>query len=255
MELTEVEFWDNYWRSCELPSTVNHDFSFERCLAQEIRASLPDVSGEVFEVGCAPGKWLAFMAETFGMRASGIDYSEAGMRSTLKNFEILDLPSNTILAGDFFTTAPPRQFDVVMSFGFIEHFDDPESVVQRHLDWLKPGGHLIIGVPNFNGIYKPIQAVLDQEILDKHNLDIMNLDYFSKLGKRLDLEPVTIKYLGSFEPSLPIARPGFGNPLQAATKVGIKLAAKLRQAKFFDRFNNKYVSSYILAIYRKSPVS
>jgi 2-polyprenyl-3-methyl-5-hydroxy-6-metoxy-1,4-benzoquinol methylase len=41
----------------------------------------------------------------------------------------------------------------VISFGFIEHFDNPENVIQKHLDLLKPGGILIVGVPNFTGIH------------------------------------------------------------------------------------------------------
>ena len=172
MELTEVQFWDNYWANCKLPSTVDMSFSFERCLAQALKGNLHGIKGDVFEVGCAPGKWLAFMAKEFAMNPSGIEYSEAGMIATLENFKILQLAPDSIWTGDFFQTEPARQFNVVMSFGFIEHFDDVDDVVELHLQWLKPGGILILGVPNFCGIYSVIQGVLDREILNKHNLKI-----------------------------------------------------------------------------------
>jgi SAM-dependent methyltransferase len=252
MKLTDVNFWEQYWAGVQLPSEVDWALSSDRCLAEALNQHLQAQGGTAFEVGCAPGKWLAFMAREFGMAPSGIEYTEAGMKATLRNFSQLGLSPDEIVTGDFFSTEPTRQFDTVMSFGFIEHFDDPEAVVERHLRWLKPGGRLVLGVPNFTGIYKLIQAILDQTLLDKHNLSIMNTAYFEALGKKLRLEQDFIGYIGSFEPSLPIARPGYGSLAQNLLKIGIRLAVPLRRLRFFDRVNHPAISSYILAIYRKS---
>ena len=252
MELTEIKFWEDYWANCSLPSEVDWNFSFDRCLGSAIKKNLPTTSGEVLEVGCAPGKWLAYMAREFGLKPSGVEYSDAGMKATLENFKILGLTPDAIFTGDFFEMKPPRQFDAVMSFGFIEHFSDVDSVVERHLQWLKPGGVLILGVPNFTGIYSPIQRVLDKNILEKHNLDIMNLDYFRGLGRRLSLEPVFLDYVGSFEPTLFIANYRLGNPLQVIVRAGLWIARRIRRWRWFDRFNHHSYSGYILAIYRKS---
>lgn len=251
MELTEVKFWESFWANCKLPSTVDMSHSFDRCLARELKKNLPDIKGDVFEVGCAPGKWLAFMAKEFAMNPSGIEYSEAGMIATLENFKILRLAPGSILTGDFFQAKPEHQFDVVMSFGFIEHFDNVDEVVDLHLDWLKPGGVLILGVPNFCGIYFTIQGILDRELLDKHNLKIMNLDYFRSLVARFKLKPIFLDYIGSFEPDLPIPKHRFGNPLQFAVKGLLWITRRIRRIQMLDRLNNRFISSYILAIYRK----
>lgn len=251
MELTEVKFWENYWANCSLPSLADENLSFDRCLGRAIKKNLTITSGEVLEVGCAPGKWLAFMAREFGLKPSGVEYSDAGMKATLENFRILGLTPDAIFTGDFFEMKPPRQFDAVMSFGFIEHFSDVDSVVERHLQWLKPGGVLILGVPNFTGVYSPIQAVLDKDILEKHNLDIMNLDYFRGLGRRLSLEPVFLDYVGSFEPTLFIANYRVGNPLQVIVRAGLWFARWIRRWRWFDQFNHPLISGYILAIYKK----
>ena len=252
MELTEVKFWDEYWNNCELPSTVDYNFSFDRCLAEALKESILDIDGEVLEVGCAPGKWLAFMSTEFGLTPNGIEYSEAGMKATLKNFKLLQLSSGDIQTGDFFNLKPNKQFDVVMSFGFIEHFTNVDEVVELHMQWLKPGGKLILGVPNFRGIYYFLQKVLNQEILDKHNLNIMDLNYFHHLAERYKLKPIVIRYLGSFEPALPIASQKRSNPLQFVIRAGLWLARKIRRFKMFDKINGRFFSSYILAIYRKS---
>lgn len=252
MELTEVKFWDDYWAKTKLPVTIDPDFSFDRCLAQTLKKNLPDISGEVLEVGCAPGKWLAFMAKEFGLKPSGIEYSEAGMNATMRNFQLLGLEPGFIRAGDFFQIKPDRQFDVVMSFGFIEHFTEADGVVELHLQWLKPGGILILGVPNFCGINSFLQRILDKGLLDKHNLNIMNLDYFANLTIRFNLESIFLNYIGSFEPALPISKPRIENPLQFMAKSFIWLTRRARRIKLLDALNNRLFSSYILAVYKKS---
>lgn len=251
MELTEVEFWEKYWQNCQLPAEVDFELAFDRCLSQSILANMPKVSGEVFEIGCAPGKWLAYMAKTFSLIPSGLEYSYAGMKATKRNFDLLGLTGGEVYSGDFFELQPEKQFDVVMSFGFIEHFTNVDEVVDRHLKWLKPGGVLILAIPNFNGVYRGIQRVLDKDILDKHNLDIMNLDYFNSLEQRFPLKPIYIDYVGSFEPSLPIAKHKYGNPLQIATKIILKTSQIIRKFKYFDSLNNRYISSCLLSIYKK----
>jgi len=251
MRLTEVAFWDDCWKRYPIPSAVDFNSPFDRCLARALLRNLRDIHGDVFEVGCAPGKWLAFMAENFGMKANGIEYSDAGTQATHRNFQALNLPVDTIIAGDFFDIKPEPRFDVVMSFGFIEHFDKPDAVVARHAAWLKPGGKLIIGVPNFNGIYKPLQTILDRSILDKHNLNIMNLGYFRGLVQPLRLELQSLEYVASFEPSLPVAERGFKNLAQFLVKVFLRVSVYIRRSPVFDDINASWLSAYILAIYRK----
>ncbi|MCR4288266.1 MAG: class I SAM-dependent methyltransferase, partial [Deltaproteobacteria bacterium] len=88
MELTEVKFWDDYWKGCGLPSAIDEGFSFDRCLAKELRRHLTGLSGKALEVGCAPGRWMAFLHE-LGLVPSGIEYSRAGVDITVRNLNML----------------------------------------------------------------------------------------------------------------------------------------------------------------------
>lgn len=251
MELTEVKFWDEYWANCKLPNVVDDNFSFDRCLARALKEDIHHVQGEVLEVGCAPGKWLAFMATEFKLQPNGIEYSDAGMSATLRNFQMLDLAFGRIQTGDFFQIKPDRQFDVVMSFGFIEHFSNVNNVVNLHTQWLKPGGTLILGVPNFRGINYFLQKLLNATILDKHNLEIMSPEFFYQLAELHQLKTVAVRYIGSFEPSLPIPLQGKNSALQFIVRGGLWLARKIRCLKVFDSINGRFFSSYILAVYKK----
>lgn len=250
MDLTETQFWENYWRNCPLPNLVDPNFSFDRCLSSKLEKYLPQLHGEIFEIGCAPGRWLAYLAKRHHLKPSGIEYSKAGMEATLRNLELLGVDAGEIHAGDFFSVNPEARFDVVLSLGFIEHFADPDAVVARHLAWLKPGGVLVLGVPNFRGIYRHLQSILDAEVLLKHNLDVMTPDYFERLGHKFHLDPLHIEYLGSFEPSLPVPSRSQKGLMQLMLRIMLRIGVRLR-SRWMDEINHPWFSSYLLAIYRK----
>ena len=258
--LTDAPFWDHYWKNIKLPCTVDQGFSFDRCLSRTLLQRIGELShaGEspgaagrksVLEIGAAPGKWLTmFPRESFSV--SGIEYSDAGLAALRKNMEMLSIEPGRLIHGDFFKVETEAVFDIVMSLGFIEHFDDPLMVVERHLEWLRPGGILIIGVPNFTGIHGFFQKHLDAGILQAHNTRIMNKEWFVRLGQKPGLRTHSIEYLGSFEPALPLTNRGLG-PKSFALKAFLRLAGYVRRWKFFDSINSPLISSYILGVYRK----
>jgi 2-polyprenyl-3-methyl-5-hydroxy-6-metoxy-1,4-benzoquinol methylase len=69
----------------------------------------------------------------------------------------LDVHADTI---QDFARTHQNAFDVVCYFQVLEHITDVQSFVQASVDALKPGGKLIICVPNNEGFLK----------YDKHNL-------------------------------------------------------------------------------------
>ncbi|MBI5563106.1 MAG: class I SAM-dependent methyltransferase [Deltaproteobacteria bacterium] len=251
MELTDARFWDAYWAKLRLPSEVDEKDSFDRCLAAALRKHLAGCAGSALEIGCAPGKWLVFMTKELGLKPSGIEYSEAGMSATIRNLGMLGVDYGEILSGDFFKLSPAPRFDVVASFGFIEHFNDVDAVISRHLEWCKPGAMLVLGVPNFRGIYRPLQSMLDKTILDKHNLGIMSLDWFKEAAQRHRLEIKYLGYIGSFEPALPIPPERARTPLRFIVKTALRLGRHARRPRIFDSINSGWFSSYMLLICKK----
>jgi len=256
--LTERMFWERYWKNLQLPAVVNPNFSFDRCLSTVLLNRLDNVPPphasknrrSILEIGAAPGKWLSLFPQD-RYTVSGIEYSQQGMHALRENMDLLGIKPLDLIHGDFFTLEPRACYDVVMSLGFVEHFDDPIPVIRRHVEWLRPGGVLVIGVPNFTGLHGFAQRLLDLDILRAHNTTMMNRDFFDSLPVHLEIDKLSFDYLGSFEPSLPMTyrRRTLTNILP---KVALRLASMLRRWRWFDHINSSFISSYMLAIYRKS---
>jgi len=255
--LTEQKFWELYWKNLQLPAVVNPNFSFDRCLSKALLARLDELPSplsskgrcSILEVGAAPGKWLAlFPPDRYAV--SGIEYSQQGMDALRRNMDLLGIMPLDLIYGDFFAIKPKASYDVVMSLGFVEHFDDPVQVIRLHTEWLCPGGALVIGVPNFTGLHGFAQRLLDREILRAHNTKMMNRTFFEALPASLGIDKWSFEYLGSFEPALPMTfRPK--TLTNIIPKVALRLASYLRRWRWLDCINSPFISSYMLAIYRK----
>jgi 2-polyprenyl-3-methyl-5-hydroxy-6-metoxy-1,4-benzoquinol methylase len=178
---TNQEHWDAAWQPTmrlRPPSRLNIDVRNLTSLLSRYVAP----GHRYIEVGCAPGKMLAWVATYRATETWGLDYSETGIRQSRQLFDALQLKAR-LEQGDFFDSSLPKgAFDIVTSFGFIEHFDDPTAAIDKHLELLAPGGVALITVPNYGGIYGRLQKRLDPENLALHNTAIMNLATLTGLG-------------------------------------------------------------------------
>jgi 2-polyprenyl-3-methyl-5-hydroxy-6-metoxy-1,4-benzoquinol methylase len=253
--LTDAAFWQDYWGRFSLPDAIDETRSFDRALARRLRTLLNGATGEVLEIGCAPGRWLAFFAREFGLGVAGIELTPDGVAATRRNMEMLGVMHADIREADFLSATPSPNYDVVVSLGFVEHFTDVDAVIARHAAWLRPGGRLIIGVPNFRGVHGWLQQRLDPEILAHHNLEIMDVGRLTRMGPAAGMVTESVRYLGSLEPSLPISRSGVKGVSDFVGKVLLRGLRVLRGApmigRALDHVNGSFISSYIRASYRK----
>jgi SAM-dependent methyltransferase len=100
--------------------------------------------------------------------------------------------------GDFFATDESRKFDVVYSNGFIEHFTKWEDVLLKHARLVKPGGLLMVSVPNFVGGFQSwFHQTLDHENYERHFTPSMNPEkWIQVLGD--SFEVVSCEYFSEF---------------------------------------------------------
>jgi SAM-dependent methyltransferase len=128
----------------------------------------------VLEVGCAPGKFLLWCALAKNAEVCGVEYASKSHQGVVDLFADASALAD-IRNEDFMeTTFEEKSFDVVFSFGVIEHFSDPRPMVQKHVSLLRPGGTALITVPNFGGVYGRLLRQLDKPVYDIHNVSIMS---------------------------------------------------------------------------------
>lgn len=155
-----------------------------------------DKTLKFIEVGCAPGGWMYYFNTYFGYQVEGIEYTESGSSLTRENLKALDIEAKVYTEDFLNNNLPKENYDVVFSCGFIEHFSNPTDIVQKHLDLLKSGGYLVMKNPNASGYNYKIQKLIDESILDKHNMDVMNIEYYDSLTESLGLEKIYTGYKG-----------------------------------------------------------
>lgn len=202
--------WDLLWKSAKRPKAFRNNplfyLQFNRLMEKHVKKD-----SKFLEIGCAGGKFLTYFGQNFNCELFGIDYSQAGCELAQKNLHLSGL-SGTIVCDDVFNcnSLPKQSFDIVFSGGFIEHFDNTEYVLQKHLEFLKPQGLLIIEVPNMTGLQGFVLRTLDsvcfsehrqlsaktlEEILSKAELKIRESAYICPLrlesgGKPKILQPI-----------------------------------------------------------------
>lgn len=100
---------------------------------------------KVLELGCSSGFIGSLLIRDKGCEVTGVEIDPAAAaearRRGLKVFEgSLDDPA--------FRALITEHYDVVIAADVLEHLADPAPALQACKEWLKPGGHAIIAVPN-----------------------------------------------------------------------------------------------------------
>jgi 2-polyprenyl-3-methyl-5-hydroxy-6-metoxy-1,4-benzoquinol methylase len=258
--LTTMLEWD-HWAGVETPDLSAHLFlnAHERELWERIIPSyIPALgSGDIIEIGSAPGIYAARLANQIGANPWGLEYTPSGARVNRSYFEKLGYSSSNVIEGDFFDdkiVAPLREkFDVVMSNGFIEHFEDPSAVIKRHLELVKPGGLLLITIPNFVGFYSIVGRFIGPNYRNIHNLDVMYLKNFRRAMVHEGVSELVCRHHGMlhliFDP-----RPTHGLKKLIFTAI-LNAEAVLHKVRSFfpsaPEFNSAFFSPNLVYIGRK----
>ncbi|GAB2695908.1 hypothetical protein GCM10027037_19670 [Mucilaginibacter koreensis] len=196
-DLTDKAFWANYWELKKgLAFPVPATYTFHQLFKQIIGKGGIQTA---IELGGFPGYYAIFLKKYFGLNTTLFDFfvHQPILKEVLAANQ-LTTSDVGVIEGDLFQHEPKEQYDLVLSCGLIEHFNDTKDIIARHLNFLKPGGTLFITLPNFTGVNGWVQRRFDPDNYSKHNINSMNPALLAQLSRELGLKEVQSYYFGKF---------------------------------------------------------
>lgn len=175
--ITTPDYWEKAWAESDIPLAIDpsdlapenyfyrmlHDL-FTRHLGAHCQPG-----AKLIEIGCGGSRWLPYFHKSFGYEVSGIDYTEAGLELAQSILEKANVDGQ-LVHGDLFKIPPEwrERFDVVVSFGLVEHFENTSQVISACSGYLRPGGQMITLVPTMRGLYGLAYRMLRPSVYRKH---------------------------------------------------------------------------------------
>jgi 2-polyprenyl-3-methyl-5-hydroxy-6-metoxy-1,4-benzoquinol methylase len=194
--LADQSYWDDAYGQYQLNDTVPDDDIIKKWLMQYVPKT---ATGDCFEVGCFPGRYLTVMGD-LGYRLNGIDLTPRVTTDFPEWLRSKGYKTGTFLKDNFLKFNAGKKYDLVCSFGFIEHFTNWKEIFQRHIDLVNDEGYIVIETPNFKGIVQRfIHYVLDYENYKRHYIPSMSPKKWSQLCEQNGFEIVYSGYIGEFQ--------------------------------------------------------
>lgn len=233
-----------YWRKTQCVD--ENKAEIEHALAEFFQKNLPKYgSKRMLEIGCSPGRFMAHLSKHFNYFPEGIDYIIGSKKQTESNLTRWGVNKFNVYEGDFFTWKTRKKYDLVCSFGFIEHFMDVRQVIKKHRSLLHDEGLLLITIPNFGGWQKLLHLWLDYENFRRHNLKIMDVHVLVKLIQEEGLVVCQSRYLGGLFDFWWENR----NPSMWQKMMYLCLRQIANSSKIVN-YNNKFLSPYLVVLAR-----
>lgn len=106
----------------------------------------------LMEIGCGTGFVLTGIASSFPKRRLvGTEIFASGLR-----FAMQRLPGATLMQMDARRIPYEDEFDVVGAFDVLEHIEDDETVFKNMFRAVKPGGGILVSVPQHQWLWSPV---------------------------------------------------------------------------------------------------
>ncbi len=242
--LTDQQYWETYYQKAstqkETVMKIGDSFSAIWDIWMKSCRKKPET---VIEIGAYPGRYIGYFGRKFGLKPTGLDFNSdrSKIEETMK---VMEVDNYEYIQADLFKHEPDKKYDLVFSNGFIEHFDDYQKVLDKHLDYLSPEGSLLIMIPNKRYLRKWYGMLLDRKNLRIHNLNCMNFDTFETFAKKNNLKIEYLKYSGGF--GYPVHEPL--NNIFKRVLYGLVSRIFKKLNPWLERHPSKYWSTLIICV-------
>lgn len=135
----------------------------------------------VLDVGCSTGMFLRVLLDQGCENVVGVDVSLEQVAhcqdvNKIRAFrELSEIPTG-------------EEFDLVSLYAVLEHVPNPVEVFQQSAQRLKPGGHLIVDVPNYRSLYRVLSGKKWLWLIPPVHLQYFTPKSIEKLARNVGLE-------------------------------------------------------------------
>lgn len=254
-KLTDKTYWEDTYSHRKSQPSLNVDgfvnYSNRLILSKLLETNMKNK--RILEIGAGDSVWLPYLAKQFpSSQFVGVDYTESGC--TLLSERAHRAGANIeVIHEDMFVENSQLHgtFDIAISFGVVEHFDDLGHVLAAKKRYLKHGGVMFTLIPNMAGVLGTLVRIWNREVYEKHNPH--DWVSFIRGHQQTRLEVISGGYLGSnnfgvLSSCFPERR---GLPWQMSrVLVAASLASWWIEDKIGNLPSSKTFSPYIYAISR-----
>lgn len=199
---TDKKYWENYYAD----SKVSQNQIITICSIYDkfwdiLINSCNSQPKNILEVGAYPSRYLAYLAWKYTLTPTAIDIN-SDRETIVKSLQSMGIDNYNVICKDFTKWTSPSTYDLVISIGFIEHFDNYDDILDQHLKLLGKNGSILIRIPNKKGLRRLYGILCDKKNLNRYNLKCMKIDVFKKFAIRNNLDIHLLDYYGSFQYSV-----------------------------------------------------
>lgn len=144
--------------------------------------------GRLLDVGAGRGRFV-LQARAAGWVADGLEPSARGVAGARALG--VDLQQAAIEQAD----VAPSSLDAAALWHVLEHLDDPAAALARIAGWLRPGGLLVIGVPNLASVQARVGGARWYHLDVPRHRTHFTVAGLHALLRRCGLEPVATHHL------------------------------------------------------------
>lgn len=236
----------NYYKSDEYYSHQQNSKGFIPRIYEKVKtinlknkvslATCDMPKGRLLDIGCGVGDFLLHVKK-IGWEVMGIEPSEqaANLAQSRLGFPPLK-PSD-------YEKMPDHSFDVITMWHVLEHVDDLKSQTYELKRLLRPGGRLVIALPNYQSFdcqyYKDKWAAWD---VPRH-LNHFSMDCLQGILNTIDLKRIDTQYLtwdAYYISFLSEKYLGHSLPLIRGTWIGLKSNCKARRTGMYSSLVYRY---------------